>query len=66
IEMEYTLRKAQRDVDVVANNVKHHRQSLIDLSGPEAVSKLDKQLDEEQKAVEVASPVTESPKEKVM
>lgn len=66
IEMEYTLRKAQRDVDVVANNVKHHRQSLIDLSGPEAVAKLDKQLDEEQKAVEVASPPVDAQKEKVM
>ncbi len=66
IEMEYTLRKAQRDVDVVANNVKHHRQSLIDLSGPEAVAKLDKQLDEEQKAIEVATPPVDGQKEKVM
>ncbi len=66
IEMEYTLRKAQRDVDGVANNVKHHRQSLIDLSGAEAVAKLDKQLDEEQKAVEVATPPVDAQKEKVM
>lgn len=57
IEMEYTLRKAQGDVDNSAIDVKHFRQGLIDLTGAEAVAKLDKQLDDEEKAIQVASPV---------
>ncbi len=47
LEMEYTLRKQQRDMDAVADDLQHHRQNLVDLSGPEAVAKLDKQMVEE-------------------
>ena len=47
LEMEYTLRKQQRDMDTVAEDLQHHRQNLLDLSGPEAVAKLDKQMIEE-------------------
>ncbi len=47
LEMEYTLRKQQRDMDAVADDLQHHRQNLVDLSGPEAVAKLDKQIVEE-------------------
>lgn len=47
LEMEYTLRKQQRDMDAVAEDLQHYRQNLVDLSGPEAVARLDKQLVEE-------------------
>lgn len=47
LEMEYTLRKQERDIDGVAQEVRRHRQSLVDLAGPEAIDKLDKELVEE-------------------
>ncbi len=47
LEMEYTLRKQQRDMDTIADDLQHHRQNLVDLSGVEAVAHLDKQLVEE-------------------
>ncbi len=48
LEMEYTVRKQQRDVDAIGDDVRKHRQSLVDLAGPEAIAKLDKQISEEQ------------------
>lgn len=45
LEMEYTLRKGQRDIEMIGSDVKHYRQSLVDLAGPEAVAKLDTQMD---------------------
>jgi hypothetical protein len=48
VEMEYTLRKQERDVDAITDEVKQHRQSLIDIAGNDAVVKLDQQLDDEQ------------------
>ncbi len=47
IEMEYTLRKAQRDVDKIVDEAKLHRQQLIDLAGGDAVARLDNQIEEE-------------------
>lgn len=47
LEMEYTIRKAQRDVDGVVDDVHRFRQNLMDLAGVEAVAKLDTQLQEE-------------------
>ncbi len=47
LEMEYTLRKQQRDMDTVADDLQHHRQNLVDLAGGEAVAHLDKQLVDE-------------------
>jgi hypothetical protein len=44
IEMEYTLRKARRDIDAINDDVRRCRQALVDLSGPESVDKLDKQV----------------------
>jgi hypothetical protein len=47
LDMEYTLRKHRRDMDTILDDLKHHRQNLVDLSGPEAVANLDKQIVEE-------------------
>lgn len=52
IDMEYTLRKAQRDLDGVGDDVRMYRQGLSDLAGSEAVAKLDKQFDDEQIALQ--------------
>jgi hypothetical protein len=51
LEMEYTLRKQQRDIDGVASDVRRQRLTLIDLAGEDAVDKLDKQLVDEQNKV---------------
>ncbi len=45
LEMDYVLRKADRDMEMIGSDVKHFRQSLVDLAGPEAVVKLDTQMD---------------------
>lgn len=47
LEMDYTIRKAQRDVDSVVDDVHRFRQNLMDIAGAEAVAKLDTQLQEE-------------------
>lgn len=47
LEMDYTIRKAQRDVDSVVDDVYRYRQNLMDIAGVEAVAKLDTQLQEE-------------------
>lgn len=47
IEMEYTIRKAQRDVENVSDEAGMHRQSLADLAGPDALSKLDSEMEQE-------------------
>ena len=52
LEMEYTLRKQQRDLDSIADDSRRDRQSLVDLAGPEAVDKLDKQLADERGRLE--------------
>lgn len=51
IEMEYTIRKAQRDVEKIIDEAKLHRQQLIDLAGSDAVARLDTQMDEETNAL---------------
>lgn len=56
VEMEYTIRKAQRDVEAATEDVKKYRQGLVDLAGVEAVAKLDKQLDEEQARLDQRAP----------
>lgn len=64
MEMEYTLRKMQRDVEKVQDELKRFRQSLVDLAGSEAVAKLDTHLQEEkgqlQELPQVAAPVPAS------
>ncbi len=44
IECEYLLRKARRDIDALNEDVRRTRQALVDLSGPEAADRLDKQI----------------------
>ena len=56
VEMNYTIRKAQRDVDAVSEDVKKERQKLIDLAGSEAVAKLDRQLEEEMAKLDQVQP----------
>ncbi|MBX9688889.1 MAG: hypothetical protein K2X27_19430 [Candidatus Obscuribacterales bacterium] len=51
LEMEYTLRKAKRDIDEKLEQVKVCKQQLLDLAGAEAVAKLDQQLVAERNAV---------------
>ena len=48
LEMEYTMRKVQRDVDASIEESKKYRQALIDITGVDAVVKLDKQMEDEQ------------------
>ncbi len=48
IEMEYTLRKQQRDIDGLGDEIREKRQSLIDMAGQDAVAHLDQQMQEEQ------------------
>jgi len=55
LEMEYTLRKQQRDLDAIADDLRGHRQSLIDLAGVEAVDKLDKQLYKERNMLDATT-----------
>lgn len=51
IEMEYTIRKCQHDLDDITDDARLHRQQLCDLAGADAVAKLDEQIDEEALAV---------------
>jgi hypothetical protein len=52
LEMDYTLRKAQRDIDQISDDVRRNRSNLIDLAGGEAITKLDKQIIWEQTQVD--------------
>jgi hypothetical protein len=52
LEMDYTLRKAQRDIDQISDEVRRHRSNLLDLAGPDAIAKLDKQIIWEQTQVD--------------
>lgn len=47
LEMEYTVRKAQRDMISISDDIHRYRQSLTDMAGPEAVDKLDKDVQSE-------------------
>lgn len=47
IEMEYTLRKQQRDIEDIGAQLGKYRQHLIDLSGMTAIEKLDASIDKE-------------------
>lgn len=63
IEMEYTLRKAKREIEEKSEQARLHRQQLTDLAGPEAVAKLDSDMDSERMALHnlVGPPNTDSP-----
>lgn len=47
LDMEYTVRKAQRDVIAISDDIHRFRQGLIDMSGADAVDKLDQSIQEE-------------------
>lgn len=47
LEIEYTLRKAQREIEKIEQTVSKHRQGLVDLAGMQAILKLDKEIDNE-------------------
>ncbi len=47
LDMEYTVRKAQRDVIAISDDIHRFRQGLVDMSGAEAVEKLDQSIQEE-------------------
>lgn len=51
IKIEYTIRKAKRDLEYHNENIRRERQALIDLGGADAVAKLDQQLAEERNAL---------------
>lgn len=63
LEMEYTLRKQQRDIDGVASDVRRQRLTLVDLAGEDAVEKLDKQLVDEQNKVNEGTAMAVSPQD---
>lgn len=52
IEMEYTLRKAKREIEEKSEQARLHRQQLTDLAGSEAVAKLDKDMIDERTMLE--------------
>jgi hypothetical protein len=57
IDMEYTVRKAQREVEAIAKETESYRKKLIDLAGGQAVDKLDTMLVEEQQNIQLVTPV---------
>lgn len=52
VGLEYTLRKAKRDIDEKLEQSKLFHQQLTDLAGTEAIDKLDKELIAERSAVD--------------
>jgi len=52
LEMDYVLRKQQRDIDEISDDVRRYRQTLLDLAGPDSVAKLDKQIIWEQTQID--------------
>lgn len=54
IELENILMRTQADIDGDKEKVARYRQSLVDLSGAEAVAKLDKQLEIDKQKIDDA------------
>lgn len=63
IEIEYTLKKQQRDIEDVGSQLSMLRQGLIDMAGAGAVQKLDGEIDEEIKKLhpEIVNPEESQP-----
>jgi hypothetical protein len=61
LEIDYTLRKQQRDIDEISDDVRRYRQTLLDLAGPDSVAKLDKQIIWEQTQIDGQGNVAEAP-----
>ncbi len=51
IDMEYTLRKAKRDIEEKSEQSRLYRQQLADLAGVQAIDKLDKEMEDERNAI---------------
>jgi hypothetical protein len=49
LEIEYTLKKQQRDIEEIGSQLGTCRQQLLDMAGGDAVTKLDLAIDEEMK-----------------
>ena len=62
LEMEYTLRKAKRDIDKELEEQRLFRQQLTDLAGADAVIKLDKEIEDERNAIANLTGTGEAPK----
>jgi hypothetical protein len=68
-EVQYTLKKQERDIDEIGNQLSKERKALCDLAGEDAVAKLDASIDEEFKQLHpelaptetIAAPSTETP-----
>lgn len=56
VEMQWTLRKAQREIEEKMEEARGRRQELVDLAGTDAVAKLDKEMDDEQIALKNIGP----------
>jgi hypothetical protein len=65
IQMEAELMKYQTNADMQADQVNRYRQALIDLSGPDAVAKLDKQLQEDKERINDSSIINASADQKI-
>jgi len=65
IQMEAELMKMQSEVDKKTDLAARDRQALVDLSGPDAVNKLDKQLIADKERIEDSSIITDAPKSAV-
>jgi len=63
VGLEYTLRKAKRDIDEKLEQSKLYHQQLSDLAGAEAIDKLDKELIAERSAVDSLVGGSGSPQE---
>ncbi|MBS1953076.1 MAG: hypothetical protein JST89_02760 [Cyanobacteria bacterium SZAS-4] len=61
IEMEGVLMRYKADVEEEAEKVARYRQQLVDLSGSEAVAKLDKQLEIDKQRIEEAGIAQSAP-----
>ncbi len=64
LEMVYTLAKAKGDVEEAYYDARRYRQTLIDLAGSEAVSKLDQSLQDQflaEKELEKKTQIAEKP-----
>lgn len=46
-EIQYTLKKQQRDIEFIASELNKSRQDLLDMAGNDAVAKLDTSIDDE-------------------
>lgn len=56
LDMEYTVRKAQRDVIALSDDIHRFRQGLVDMAGAEAVKKLEESVQEELQNLGESSP----------